>query len=51
MRSAHALTRLCLVLAMITRSLVAQGSEVATQGKRRRVNAHGLRGQSYMQSG
>jgi hypothetical protein len=51
MRSAQALTRLCLVLAMIMRSLVVQGTEVVTQGKRRRVAPQGLRGQSYMQSG
>ena len=50
-RSAHALTRLCLVLAMTTLYLVAQGTEVVKQGKRRWVDPHWFRGQSYMKIG
>jgi hypothetical protein len=50
-RSAPALTRLCWVLAMTTRSLVAQGTEVVKQGKRRWVDPHWLRGQSSMTIG
>jgi hypothetical protein len=51
MRSAHALTRLCLVLAMTTLSLVSQGIEVVKQGKRRWVDPHWFRGQSYVKIG
>jgi len=51
MRSAHALTRLCFVLAMTTRYLVAQGTEVVKQGKRRWVDPHWFRGQSYVKIG
>jgi Transposase DDE domain len=50
-RSAQALTRLCLVLAMTTLYLVAQGTEVVKQGKRRWVDPHWLRGQSYLKIG
>jgi hypothetical protein len=50
-RSAYALTRLCLVLAMTTLYLVTQGTEVVTQGKRRWVDPHWLRGQSYLKIG
>jgi len=50
-RSAQALTRLCLVLAMTTLYLVAQGTEVVKQGKRRWVDPHWFRGQSYMKIG
>lgn len=50
-RSAHALTRLCCVLAMTTLSLVAQGTEVVQQGKRRWVDPPWLRGQSYLKIG
>ncbi|MCA1838053.1 MAG: hypothetical protein LC674_04625 [Actinobacteria bacterium] len=46
-RSAEALTRLCLVLAVTTLYLVAQGTEVVKQGKRRWVDPHWFRGQSY----
>jgi hypothetical protein len=49
-RSAQALTRLRLALAMTTRSLVTQGTEVVKQGKRRWVAPHGLRGQSSIKS-
>lgn len=51
MRSAPALTRLCLVLALTTLSLVAQGVEVVQQGKRRWVDPHWFRGQSYVKIG
>ena len=51
MRSAQALTRLCLVLAMTTLYLVTQGTEVVKQGKRRWVDPHWLRGQSYLKIG
>jgi Transposase DDE domain len=50
-RSAQALTRLCLVLAMTTLYLVAQGTEVVKQGKRRWVDPHWWRGQSYLKIG
>jgi hypothetical protein len=50
-RSAEALTRLCLVLAVTTRYLVAQGTEVVHQGKRRWVDPHWFRGQSYLKIG
>src|SRR5499427_3492132 len=51
MRSAAALTRLCLVLAVTTLYLVAQGTEVVNQGKRRWVDPHWFRGQSYLKIG
>jgi hypothetical protein len=50
-RSAVALERLCLVLAITTLYLVAQGVEVRTQGKRRWVDPHWFRGQSYLKIG
>jgi hypothetical protein len=50
-RSANALERLCGVLAITTLYLVAQGTEVVTQGKRRWVDAHWFRGQSYLKIG
>jgi hypothetical protein len=50
-RSAPALTRLCLVLAMTTLYLVSQGVEVVKQGKRRWVDPHWFRGQSYLKIG
>ena len=50
-RSAQALERLCLVLAMTTLYLVSQGTDVVNQGKRRWVDAHGFRGQSYLKIG
>jgi len=50
-RSAEALTRLCLVLAVTTLYLVAQGTEVVNQGKRRWVDPHWFRGQSYLKIG
>lgn len=50
-RSAAALERLCLVLAITTLYLVAQGTEVVQQGKRRWVDPHWFRGQSYLKIG
>jgi hypothetical protein len=50
-RSAQALTRLCLVLALTTCYLVSQGVEVGKQGKRRWVDPHWFRGQSYLKIG
>ncbi len=50
-RSAKALERLCLVLAIATRYLVSQGTEVVKHGKRRWVDPHWFRGQSYPKIG
>lgn len=50
-RSAEALTRLCLVLAIATLYLVAQGVAVVQQGKRRWVDPHWFRGSSYLKVG
>jgi hypothetical protein len=50
-RSAKALERLCGMLAITTLYLVAQGTEVVTQGKRRWVDSHWFRGQSYLKIG
>lgn len=50
-RSAQALTRLCLVLAVATLFLVCQGVEVVRSGKRRWVDPHWFRGQSYLRIG
>ena len=50
-RDADALTRLCLVLAVATLYLVAQGTQVVAQQKRRWVNPHWLRGNSYLRIG
>jgi len=50
-RSAAALSRLCLVLAIATLFLVCQGTEVVETGKRRWVDAHWFRGNSYLKIG
>jgi hypothetical protein len=50
-RSAPALPRLCLVLALTTLYLVAQGVAVVKQGQRRWVDPHWFRGQSYLKIG
>jgi hypothetical protein len=50
-RSAEALERLCLVLAITTLYLVSQGVEVVNQGKRRWVDPHWFRGPSYLKIG
>jgi len=50
-RSAQALTWLCLVLAVATLYLVAQGTAVVACGKRRWVDPHWFRGNSYLRIG
>jgi hypothetical protein len=50
-RSANAISRLCLVLAITTLFLVSQGTEVVASGKRRWVDAHWYRGNSYLKIG
>ena len=50
-RNAPALSRLCLVLALATLYLTAQGTEVVAQGKRRWVDPHWFRGSSYLKIG
>lgn len=50
-RSAPALSRLCLVMAVATLLLTLQGQQVVTDGKRRWVDAHWQRGNSYLRIG
>ena len=50
-RSAPALERLCLVLAVATLYLVSQGTHIVETGQRRRVDAHWFRGSSYLKIG
>jgi hypothetical protein len=50
-RDAAALTRLCLVVAVATLYLVAQGTQVVAAQKRRWVDPHWLRGNSYLRIG
>jgi hypothetical protein len=50
-RNAEALARLCLVLAITTLYLVAQGTHVVAADKRRWVDPHWLRGNSYLRIG
>lgn len=50
-RDADALTRLCLVLAITTLYLLAQGTQVVRTNKRRWVDPHWLRGNSYLRIG
>lgn len=50
-RDADALTRLCFALAVATLYLVAQGTQVVAQQKRRWVDPHWLRGNSYLRIG
>jgi hypothetical protein len=50
-RSIPALSRLCLVLAVTTLLLSVQGQQVAASGKRRWVDAHWQRGNSYFRIG
>jgi hypothetical protein len=50
-RSAKAWERLCCVLVFTMLYLVAQGTAVVHQGKRRWVDSHGFRGQSYLKIG
>jgi hypothetical protein len=50
-RDADALTRLCFVVAVATLYLVAQGTQVVAAHKRRWVDPHWLRGNSYLRLG
>lgn len=50
-RSASALSRLCLVLAITTLLLTVQGQQVVATGQRRRVDCHWHRGCSYFRIG
>jgi Transposase DDE domain len=50
-RDADALTRLCLVVAVATLYLVAQGTQVVAAQKRRWVDPHWFRGASYLRIG
>lgn len=50
-RSAPALSRLCLVMAVATLLLTVQGQQVVRAGKRRWVDAHWQRGNSYLRIG
>jgi hypothetical protein len=51
LRNAEAVTRLCLVLAVTTLYLVAQGTQVVVARKRRWVDPHWFRGNSYLRIG
>lgn len=51
LRTADAVARLCFVLAITTRYLVAQGTHVVAACKRRWVDPHWLRGNSYLRIG
>lgn len=51
LRSAAALSRLCLVLAVATLYLTLQGTAVVAQGKRRLVDSQWFRGSSYLKLG
>lgn len=50
-RSAPALSRLCLVMGIATLLLTVQGQQVVATGKRRWVDAHWQRGNSYLRIG
>lgn len=50
-RSAPALSRLCFVMAVATLLLTVQGQQVVATGKRRWVDAHWQRGNSYLRMG
>lgn len=50
-RSVPALSRLCLVMAVATLLLTVQGQQVVATGKRRWVDAHWQRGNSYLRIG
>lgn len=51
LRDADAVARLCLVLAVTTLYLVAQGTQVVASQKRRWVDPHWFRGNSYLRIG
>ena len=50
-RSVDALNRLCFVLAITTLYLVSQGTEVVEQSRRRSIDPHWFRGNSYLKIG
>lgn len=50
-RSSIALSRLCLVMAIATLFLTVQGQQVVASGKRRLVDCHWYRGNSYLRLG
>jgi len=50
-RSADALSRLCFVIAITTLYLVSQGTQVVSEDKRRWVDNHWFRGNSYLRIG
>jgi hypothetical protein len=50
-RSIPALSRLCFVMAVATLLLTVQGQKVVSDGKRRWVDAHWQRGNSYLRIG
>ena len=50
-RSVIALSRLCFVLAIATLLLTVQGQQVVSSGKRRVVDCHWQRGNSYLRIG
>ena len=50
-RSADALSRLCFVLAIATLYLVSQGTQVVWENRRRWVDSHWFRGNSYLRIG
>lgn len=51
LRSAPALSRLCFVLAVTSLLLTVQGQQVVATGKRRWVDSHWQRGNSYFRIG
>ena len=51
LRSTPALSRLCLVMAVATLLLTVQGQQVVATGKRRWVDTHWQRGNSYLRIG
>lgn len=51
LQEAAVLTRLCLVLALASLYLVAQGTELVRQGRRRELDPHHCRGSSYFKLG
>ena len=50
-RSSDALSRLCFILSMATLYLVSQGTQVVSDKKRRWVDPHWFRGNSYLRIG
>jgi hypothetical protein len=51
LQNAAALTRLCLMLALASLYLVAQGAQLVRQGRRRELDPHHGRGSSYLKLG